>query len=295
MGHAGNTNTLTMKDTTIAFFGTPHLAVFALEEMESAGILPSVVVCAPDRPAGRKLQLTPPPVKIWAEERDIPVLQPESLKNPEDAPELYNSEWDVFVVTAYNIIIPEKLLYLPAHHTLNIHPSLLPKLRGPSPIRSAILEDAQDAVGVSIIELDKKVDHGPIVAQARIELPQWPVPGNTLDELLFREGGRLMADVLPLWMQGDITPEAQDDTQATHTKKFEKANGEIDINGDATHNYHTYCAMEGWPGTFFFDKDGKRVKINSAHMDDGQFIIDTVVPEGKKEMEWNTYKNHFLH
>jgi methionyl-tRNA formyltransferase len=273
-----------------AFFGTPHLAVYALEEMETAGILPSVVVCAPDRPAGRKLQLTPPPVKVWAQERDIPVLQPETLKNPEAAPELFNTEWDVCMVAAYNIIIPEKLLYLPRRNTLNIHPSLLPKLRGPSPIRSAIAEDVPEAVGVSIIELDKKVDHGPIVAQARVELPEWPVPGNTLDELLFREGGRLMAEVLPLWMQGEITPEPQDDTQATHTKKFEKADGEIDVTGDAAHNYRTYCAMDGWPGTFFFDKNGKRVKITLAHMENEQFIINTVVPEGKKEMSWDVYQ-----
>jgi methionyl-tRNA formyltransferase len=273
-----------------AFFGTPHLAVYALEEMETAGILPSVVVCAPDRPAGRKLQLTPPPVKVWAQERDIPVLQPETLKNPKAAPELFNTEWDVCMVAAYNIIIPEKLLYLPRHNTLNIHPSLLPKLRGPSPIRSAIAEDMPEAVGVSIIELDKKVDHGPIIAQARVELPEWPVRGNTLDELLFRDGGRLMAEVLPLWMEGTITPEPQDDTQATHTKKFEKADGEIDINGDAAQNYRIYCAMDGWPGTFFFDKNGKRVKVTQAHMENGQFTIDTVVPEGKKEVSWDIYQ-----
>jgi len=279
-----------MQHKNIAFFGTPHLAVYMLEEMEKEGILPSVVVCAPDRPAGRKMQLTPPPVKVWAEERDIPVLQPETLKTPEDAPALYNSEWDVFIVAAYNIIIPKTLLYLPKHNTINIHPSLLPKLRGPSPIRSAILEDAREHVGVSIIELDEKIDHGALLAQAQVELPEWPVLGNTLDELLFREGGRLLGEALPLWLQGELQPDPQDDTAATYTKKFEKADGEIDLTADDTENYRKYCAMDGWPGTFFFDKNGKRVKITAAHMEGEAFVIEAVIPEGKKEVAWNTYK-----
>jgi len=284
---------------TIAFFGTPHLAVYVLEELEAEGIVPDVVVTAPDRPAGRKLVRTPPPVKLWAEEREIAVLQPERLKHEADAPEIANSEWDLFVVAAYSIIVPPWILSLPKHRVLNVHPSLLPKLRGPSPIRSAILHDLRADVGVSIIELDQEVDHGPIVAQARVELPEWPVRGNHLDELLFREGGRLLAECIPLWCAGTITAEPQDDGAATFTKKFAKADGELDLSGDPHENYRTFCAMEGWPGTFFFAElqDGTRirVKIADATLRDGAFVPLRVIPEGKKEMAYQDFLRYTGH
>ncbi len=302
---------------SIAFFGTPELAVFVLEELEEAGIVPSVVVTAPDKPVGRKLVLTPPPVRVWADEHGIPVVQAASLKDRGAVPELANSEWDLFVVAAYNIILPEWVLTLPKHGVLNVHPSLLPKLRGPSPIRSAILRDERDAVGVSVIELDREVDHGPLVAQARVELPEWPMPGRTLDELLFREGGRLLAEVIPLWLKGEITPEPQDDTAATFTKKFEKADGELDLAGDPYRNYLKYCAMDGWPGTYFrvssrqptADSTDRvrvnseqstvdsgdtslRVKVAEAEYTDGEFRILKVIPEGKREMSYEDWQRN---
>lgn len=277
---------------SIAFFGTPHLAVWVLEELEDAGITPDLIVTAPDRPAGRKLVLTPPAVKVWADTRDLPTLQPASLKDRAEVPELANTEWDLFIVAAYNIILPQWVLDLPKKGVLNIHPSLLPKLRGPSPIRSAILGDARDAVGVSVMLLDNQVDHGPIVAQARVELPEWPVRGAVLDELLFREGGRLLAEALPLWLKGEITPEEQDHTQATYSRKFVKTDGELDLAGDAYQNYLKYCAMDGWPGTFFFiEQEGvrTRVKITEATYTDGVFKILAVIPEGKKEMPYEVF------
>jgi len=277
----------------IAFFGTPHLAVYVLEELADAGYTPSLVVCAPDKPAGRKLQLTPPPVRVWAEEHDVPVMQPASLRERSHAPLLANTEWDLFIVAAYNIILPEWVLSLPKHSVLNVHPSLLPKYRGASPIRSAILDDAQDAVGVSILELDRHVDHGPIVAQARIDLPEWPVRGTTLDELLFREGGRLLAEVVPLWCTHSITPEPQEHELATFSRKFAKADGEIDLTGDAYKNYCTYCAMDGWPGTFFFVERGgsrTRVKITDAVYENGTFVPRMVIPEGKREMLFTDFE-----
>jgi methionyl-tRNA formyltransferase len=276
----------------VAFFGTPNLAVWVLEELHDAGILPSLVVTTEDKPVGRSLTITPPPVKVWADEHDIPVLQTASLKDRSMVPELANSEWDLFVVAAYNIILPAWVLEKPVHQVLNIHPSLLPKLRGPSPIRSALLSDAQDAVGVSIMLLDEEIDHGPLVAQARVELPMWPVPGHELDELLFREGGRLLAEVIPLWMEGTITPEEQQHAEATYTKKFKKEDGEVQLNGDPYQNYLRYCAMDGWPGTYFFaHKDGERVRVKVTHAtyEDGVFRIQSVIPEGKKEQPWEVF------
>jgi methionyl-tRNA formyltransferase len=185
-----------------------------------------------------------------------------------------------------------RVLDLPHHGTLNVHPSLLPLLRGPSPVRTAIREDLRDAVGVSIIKLDAEVDHGPLVAQARVELPEWPVVGRVLDELLFREGGRLLAEVIPLWMKGEIPPEEQDHSKATFTKKFAREDGELSLTDDGYANYLKYCAMDGWPGTYFFvDKQGVRirVKINTAVYENGAFIVRTVTPEGKKEMPYEVF------
>ncbi len=277
---------------TVVFFGTPDLAVYVLEELEAAHYLPALVVTAPDKPKGRSLAITPPEAKVWAEERGIPVLQPASLKQPEQVPELANSTWDLSIVAAYNTIMPAWLLTHPAHRTLNVHPSLLPRLRGPSPVRSALLTEDRSAVGVSIMELDTQVDHGPVAAQARVELPEWPVPARGLEELLFREGGRLLAEVIPLWIRGEITPEPQDDTQATHTRKFTKADGELDLTADGYTNYRTYCALDGWPGTYFFvEQRGvrTRVKVTRAAYHDGTFRILSVVPEGKREVSWEVW------
>jgi methionyl-tRNA formyltransferase len=276
----------------IAFFGTPDLAVYVLEELLGAGIVPDIVVTVPDKPAGRTLVLTPPPVKVWALEHDVPVLQPESLRAREDCPELANSEWDLFIVAAYNVILRPWVLELPKHGNLNVHPSLLPKLRGPSPIRSALLRDTPSDVGVTIIDLDEAVDHGPIVAAASVELPEWPIRGRALDELLFREGGRLLAEVVPLWLRGAITPEVQDDSKATFTQKLVKADGKLDLAADPYENYCKYCAYDGWPGTFFFAACGGkqvRVKVGDAHYEDGAFVIDTVIPEGKKEQPYDVF------
>jgi methionyl-tRNA formyltransferase len=277
------------KDARIAFFGTPNLAVYILEELHDAGIVPMVVVTQPDRPAGRKLLLTPPPVKEWALKHDIAVFQPESFIHRSDAEEFANSEWDLCILAAFNTILPRWVLELPTRGFLNVHPSLLPKLRGPSPLRSAILRDEKDAVGVSIIKLDEEMDHGPLVAQANFELPVWPDKGEVLDEILFREGGRLLAEVIPEWLEGAITPVAQEHEKATYTKKFKKADGEIVLSDDDYENYRKFCAHDGWPGTFFFaDYKGKkiRVKVTDATYEGDVFTLLKVIPEGKNEISY---------
>ena len=269
--------------------------MYVLEELKEAGIVPSVVVTAKDKPAGRKLTLTPPQVKVWAEEQGIEVLQPSSLKSLDEIELLINTEWDVFVVAAYNSMLPKELLALPHFGVLNVHPSLLPKLRGPSPVRSAIRNDEEVSVGVSIIALDSEMDHGPLVAQATVELPVWPERGRVLDEILFREGGRLLTEVIPAWVQGEITPEEQNHSEATYTEKFSKKDGEIFLEDDGYKNYLKFCAHDGWPGTFFFANcRGKqvRVKVTDAEYneDTNAFILLKVIPEGKKEMEYEVWQ-----
>lgn len=284
-------------DLHIAFFGTPELAVYVLEELKEAGIIPALVVTTVDKPAGRKLTLTASPVKLWAETHEIEVLQPRSLKSDDEVELLTNSEWDLFIVAAYNYMLPKALLELPRLGVLNVHPSLLPKLRGPSPVRSAIRNDEESSVGVSIIALDEEMDHGPLIAQATVELPVWPERGAVLDEILFREGGRLLTEVIPALLKGEITPEAQQHEDATYTERFSKADGEIVLDDDGYTNYLKFCAHEGWPGTFFFANcRGKqvRVKVTDAEYDEdtNTFVILKVIPEGKKEMEYAVWQKN---
>lgn len=299
-------------DASIAFFGTPQFAVQVLEELEDAGIVPDVVVTAPDKPAGRGLKLSAPAVKEWAVERDIPTLQPSSLKpNPSGQPQevdqrereealalLTNSEWDLFIVAAYGLILPKAILDLPRCGALNVHPSLLPRFRGASPIESQILSGEAE-VGVTIMKMDEKMDHGPIVAQASItpdNLPaktEWPLSAPLLEELLAREGGRLLAETIPPWLEGSLSAQPQDEEKATYTKKIEKVEGQIDLTADAYENYLKYLAYQRRPGIFFFDtKNGqeRRVKITSAVYENGTFTPLTVIPEGRSEIDFSAWR-----
>ena len=274
------------------FFGTPRFAVSVLEELSAAGLMPSLIVTAPDKPQGRKLLITPPPVKRWADEHGIPALQPETL---DDAflNTLREENAEVFALAAYGKILPKELLEMPKHGIVNVHPSLLPKFRGASPVRSAILTDERET-GVSVMLLDEKMDHGPIIAQASIEIEKedWPPPGRILEEMLAREGGKLLAEVLPEWVAEKITPEPQDDTKASVCKKIKKEDGLIDLSADPYQNFLKIRAFDGWPGAYFFaDKNGKqiRVKITEAEFKGEKLLIQKVIPEGKREMSYSDF------
>lgn len=277
-----------------AFFGTPDLAVNALLELETFGLVPSLIVTTPDAPIGRKQIITPPPTKVWAEERNIPVFQPNSLKNPDDLSPLTSKTWDLFVVFAYGKIMPEWLLSLPKHGTINAHPSLLPKLRGASPIRSTLLHDLT-ACGVTIIQMDKEMDHGPILYQQAVSLPE-PIPGPELDKTLSLICGDLLAHVIQELPKGTITPIEQKHENATFCTKITKDMAELKIDPhhlpsgeEAISTYRKICAFTGWPEAFFIYED-KRIKIKEAHLDKtGNLIIDRIVPEGKNEIGFSTF------
>lgn len=285
-----------LNSNKIAFFGTPKFAVTILEELKKAGIVPALVITAPDQPQGRGLVLTPPPVKVWAQENNIKFIQPVTLKE-----NFINEPWDLFIVAAYGKIIPENILEIPKHKTLNVHPSLLPKFRGPSPIESSILADDRN-VGVSIMRLDKEIDHGPIVAQEIIpaekigadkigtnETSQWPISAPALEDISAHFGGELLAKILPDWLAGKITEKEQDHSHATYCQKILKADGLIDLTADPYTNYLKICAYSDWPGTYFFkERNGKniRVAVKKVTYQNNQLVIETVVPEGKSEMPY---------
>lgn len=279
----------------IAFFGGEPLGLPALQALCSAGLTPALVVCNPDRPSGRGLEVTPPRIKVWAEAQGIEVFQPTTYKTKEELEQLIATNWDLFVVVAYNFILPKWFLELPKYGVVNVHPSLLPKLRGASPIRTAILDNLRAEVGVSIMLMDEKMDHGPILTQTPLSLNDWPIDGPMLDDMLAQIGGEMLAQTIPKFLAGELTPTEQDHDDATYSKKFKKTDAELLIDptnlptGDEAFNI--FCKISAWAGigdTFFMD-NGKRVKVKGASLSSGTLTLTRVTPEGKKEMDFVSY------
>jgi methionyl-tRNA formyltransferase len=273
-----------------AFFGTDEFAVHVLETLKSCGLIPTLIISTPDKPKGRKLLLTPPPVKVWSVQQQIEVLQPEQLKDTSFIESLEQHEWDFFLVAAYGKIIPEHILNIPTRGTLNIHPSLLPLLRGPSPVATAILNDMKQT-GVSLMRIDEKMDHGPIIAQQTLTITEWP-ERDELEKTCAIIGANLLADSINEYLSGTLVPQVQDDTHATYCHMITKDMGHIDLNDDVYTNWRKIQALHGWPGTWFFVQHGEktiRVSIRKAHYRDNVLTIETIVPEGKKEMSYDDF------
>ncbi len=278
----------------IAFFGTPDRAVIALEALKRAGLKPSLIVTQPDRPQGRKLLLTPPPAKVWAEAQGIPVLQPIDPSEPSFMDSLKSRGFDLFVVVAYGKIMKKALLSIPKYGAINLHASLLPRLRGSSPIETALLQDERET-GVTVILMDELMDHGPILMQERVAVPVWPLPADDLARILVDKGGELLALCIRGLISESLKPVEQDHSKATVTKKISKEDGLMDLAADPYKNFLKWNAYKGWPGSYFFtERDGKygkkmRVNITDAALENGAFVIKRVVPEGRKEMGWATF------
>ena len=293
------------KDLKFVFWGTPDVASETLEILKTNGYLPSLIVTAPDRPQGRKMIITPPPVKVWAEKNNISYLQPEKLnedignvlrtlgRSVDDGQRKFSVENfsgeqnipDVFIVVAYGKIMPEEILNLPKLGSINIHYSLLPKYRGASPVESVIL-NGDEETGITIQKMEYKMDSGPIIAQEKIQILSDEKAGE-LRKRLIKIGGELLVKTLPNFIENKITPIPQDETQATYCKKIKKEDGLINLNDDGIKNYNRFRAYATWPRTFFFKKS-KRIIITDAKLENGEFKILKIIPEGGKEME---YKN----
>ena len=263
-----------------AFFGTPEISAATLEILKQNGYLPALIVTAPDRPKGRKMVVTPPPVKIWALQNQIPIRQPEKIQELEN---LKDSQFDLFVVVAYGKIFPKWLISLPKNSTINIHYSLLPKLRGASPVQSAILNGEKET-GVSIQKMVKELDAGPIIAQANVAIKDTETTPELLNRLV-EIGGKLLVKILPDYTSGKITSKEQDSSQATFCGKINKADGLIELDGNATNNYNKFRAFFVWPRTYFM-KDGKRNIITEAKLKDSKFAVLKIIPEGGKEINF---------
>jgi len=286
-------------NTTFIFFGSSQMSIYVLDELEKAGYMPKAVVTTPDKPVGRKQVLTPTPVKEWAQKRNINVYDPAALKisDPNGAAtieRLKNDNADIFIVASYGKIIPKEVFDIPPYKTLNVHPSLLPKYRGASPLQSAILDDEKNT-GVTIIRIDEQMDHGPIVAQESIHINEWPVY-EKFEEMMAHSGGHLLVDILPDWISGKIDERPQDETKATYCKKFTKEDGLIDLNDEPYLNFRKIQAFHMWPQAYFFiDHNSKqtRIKITDAEFKSGQLVINKVVPEGSKEIKYEDFRRGY--
>lgn len=276
-------------NTPFIFFGTPEFSTHSLSALEKEGMIPTVIITAPDSLQGRGLVLTPSPVKVWALARNIPVHTPEKIRNNKEIHNLCK-QFQFGILAAYGKIIPQSILDCFSKGILNVHPSLLPLYRGPSPLEYQILAD-EKKYGVTIIKLDSECDHGPIVAQREIRFDNTPSK-EQLGNIGFAEGGKLVAQYLGPYISGVLPTLEQDHILATYTKKIEKKDGEIFDNDTERQKYLKFLAFQPWPGTFFFINhlDRRlRLKITIAHFDNNLFVIEKVIPEGKKEMLYRDF------
>ncbi len=305
----------------IIYWGTPYFSAEILKTLIKSNYKPIAVVTQSDKPAGRGSKMKASEVKILAEKEHIPYFQPEKLKNPDFLNQLKELKPDLFIVASYGKIIPEEILEIPKLGTINIHPSLLPRWRGPSPIQSVILAGDKET-GVSIMLLDKEMDHGNIISNVKFQITN-DAKYKELEEKLIKESGKLLIETLPKWIGGEIKPKAQNHKQAIYCQIIKKEDGKINWNESAEIIDRKIRALNPWPGTYFEACD-KNFKILDAEIKlfhnsielwntrkigeffcenkrlmvkckDGVLILKNVQPESKKPMDgyyfWCGYQN----
>lgn len=245
----------------VVFMGTPEFAVPILESLIDNSYHVVAVYTQPDRPVGRSQQIAWPPVKRLAIRHKIPVVQPQTLKSAEVVKELASFEPELIVVAAYGYILPADILSLPKFSCLNVHPSLLPRHRGPSPIANALLW-GDELTGVTIMLMDTGMDSGPILTQRKLAISLEDTTGSLIPKLA-GVGAELLLATLPQWLGGKLEPRPQDEAQATYSKLITKEDGEIDWHLSAVELWRQVRAFSPWPGCCA-RWQGKRLKIHKA-------------------------------
>ncbi len=285
------------------FFGTPEFAATILQKLIEADMPPLALVCNPDRSQGRKKIITPPPAKdiVTKSVVKIDILQPEVLDNAFLA-KLKSYGADFYVVAAYSKILKPELINIPLKGVVGVHPSLLPKLRGASPIQSAILK-GDETTGVTLFLIDEKVDHGPMIGSVTYIMDR-PHIYTELMDILARLAGALLVKTLPAYNNGYIEPEAQNEEEATFTKKFSTEDGEVNIEdlkkamsgadrqlADLTNR--KIKGLNPEPGVFTFI-DGKRTKLLSSGIRNGKLELKEIQFEGKNPIPFSSYNKAII-
>ena len=286
----------------IVFMGSPAFALPVLRVL-AANYPVAGVVTQPDKPAGRGQILTPPPVKELAVSLQIPVIQPNRLKEPAALESLQIWKPDLIVVAAFGQILRQNVLDLPAYGCINVHASLLPRWRGAAPIQAAILH-GDHKTGVTIMKMDAGVDTGAMLKQEAIEI----YPADTTESLstrLAEVGAKLLIETLPGFLDGSIQPQPQDESAATRAPMIKKEDGQLDLDLPAIDLERKVRAFNPWPGAFLIWQ-GAYFKILQAHIridssvaagtagiieklpavgtGSGSLVLDVVQPAGKKPM-----------
>ncbi len=235
--------------TKIIFFGTPKFSAIILQKLVDNNYKPSLVITAPDKPVGRDSKSTPTPVKIVAKNNSIPVKTYGSLKGREDVEkEIKKHKPDLIIVAAYGKIIPQNILDIPKIYPINIHGSILPKLRGASPVQYAILEGLTET-GVTLMIMNDKMDEGDILKIKKI-----PIELTDTSPDLFQKmadvSANFLIDSLPEIISGKIKPQPQDHTQSTYTKLINKQDGKFDFQNPPSNLTNMIKAYFPWPGVF---------------------------------------------
>lgn len=254
----------------IIFWGTPHFAREILKQLAESGWKPILVITQPDKARGRGLKLKESAVKALAKKLNIPYLQPTKLKDPDFIQKIKSYRPDLCVLAAYGKIIPKEILAIPPKGFLNVHPSLLPRWRGASPIQAAILNGDKET-GVTIILMDEEMDHGPI-----LESRKWKIENRItykeLEEKLVEEASKLLIEILPKWLNGEIKPTVQGHSKTTFCPMIKKEDGRIDWHEPAEKIERKIRAFQDWP-VAFFETNGKRIKILEADVLKNETIL----------------------
>lgn len=233
---------------SIVFIGTPAFAVPSLRALVEGGFNMSAVLTQPDRPAGRGRKPRASPVAEVATELGLDLMKPESLRDPNAVSALAGLQPEAIVTVAYGQILRPEVLAIPPKGVLNVHPSLLPRWRGPTPVPAAIL--AGDRItGVTIMLMDQGMDTGPILSQTEHPIDDEDTAGSLL-EALSQTGARLLGETLRDWLDGAIEPRPQDDSAATTCSLIRKQDGEIDWSLHVVDIWRRVRAFNPWPGAF---------------------------------------------
>jgi len=268
-----------MSGGRILFAGTPEFALASLRALCDSGVVPAAVYTQPDRPAGRGRKLTPSPVKEFALERDIPVRQPETLKDGDVLAEISDFNADLMIVAAYGLILPQAILDLPKRGCVNVHASLLPRWRGAAPIQAAILAGDTES-GISLMQMTAGLDSGPVFARRSIPIGDSESAGELHDRLSLL-GGEMICEQLPGIIEGTVSAEPQDESLVTCAGKISKSDAAMNWQDKATQLLRQVRAYNPAPGAFF-DLDGEQTKCWSAEFVDARGdVAGTVLAAGR--------------
>ena len=286
--------------------GSPDFALPTLRALAGQYELVGVVT-QPDRASGRGRELKPPPVKLLAQELNIPIIQPEKLKQPEAMEQLHAWKPDLIVVAAFGQILRREVLDLPRFGCINVHASLLPRWRGAAPINAAILHGDEET-GITIMKMDVGLDTGPILSQRSIRLTRDDTAGS-VTESLSHLGADLLIGTLSGYLSGKIQPVPQPEDGSTYAPMLRKEEGKLDFTRPAEELERRVRAFNPWPGAFM-DFDGTLLKVHRAHVESGEaeagqrlvyrdqpavgaggglLILDEVQPAGKKPMNGKSF------